>query len=510
MAEDTTANRGAEHGMKRAWRVPRVVMAVATAVPLVALAACTELLVEEPKDQLTTDNFYRSDADARAAIAAAYRPLSDQGLFGTAMKSALIMAADDATVGTREANAQIRAVSSMQWDASTPRVTHEPWAAWYDIVTKANLIIEKIPESAMSETVRSQVAGEAKFLRALSYFYLVRLWGDVPLVTTAAEQLGYPSRAPKEQLFAQILKDAQEAEAALPVSWPASEKGRAPKGAAQALLAELYLWRSSAEKTGEWQLAADAAKRIIDAGTYRLEPNYIAAFLPGSQNRGEEIFAAQATAAANGPTIRTADLFFPQEMGANAAGGFGSTIPLAWSFDSSYAPGDYRREVTYFTTGKTAAGASVKFPPHVFKYRPTSRPGPQDVNWPIYRYAEVLLFHAEALNELGRTAEAVTFLNQVRARARNGTGSEARAEPANYSGPLTIAALRDTIFEERRIETVFETDRWFDLVRRGPEFFVKALSRDPFATDVQVTDMLWPIPQRERDVNPNLTQNVGY
>jgi len=399
----------------------------------------------------------------------------------------------------------------MQWDATTPRVTHEPWWAWYDIVTKSNEIIERLPRATrMTEVVRAQVIGEAKFLRALSYFYLVRLWGDVPLVTTLEEQVGTPSRTPKEQVFAQILKDAQEAEAALPVSWPAAQKGRAPKAAAQALLAELHLWRSSAEQKNEWQLAADAAKRIIDAGTYRLEANYLNAFLPGSQNRAEEIFAAQATAVANGPQIRAADLFYPQELGANSAGGFASVVPLAWSYDSSYARGDYRRDVTYFTSGRTTAGALVTFPPHVYKYRPTTRPGPQDVNWPIYRYAEVLLFNAEALNELGRTAEAVTFLNQVRARARNGTGTENRPQPANYAGALTQDAVREAIFEERRIETVFETDRWFDIVRRGSAYFLNALRRDPFATDAEATDMLWPIPQREIDVNPNLIQNPGY
>ena len=203
-------------------------------------------------------------------------------------------------------------------------------------------------------------------------------------------------------------------------------------------------------------------------------------------------------------------MFYPQEMGANGTGGFAAAVPLAWSVDSSYAPGDYRKDVTYFTSGKTISGQTVTFAPHIYKYRPTSHPGPQDTNWPIYRYAEVLLFNAEALNELGRTAEAVTFLNQVRARARKGTGNENRPQPANYSGPMTQDAVRDAIIEERRIETVFEGDRWFDLIRRGPAYFLNAMKRDPYATDVTATDMLWPIPQRAIDANSNLTQNPGY
>ena len=495
-------------GARRAAPTLAAARRVVLPLALTLAAACNDLLVETPRDQLTTDSFFRTEADMRSAIAAAYRPLADAPLFGTSMKSALIIAADDARSGTAEENAQIVALSRLAWNAVTPRVT-DPWFGWYDVITKANLIVERLPEAQVSEASRTQVAGEAKFLRALGYFYLVRMYGDVPLVVTTAEQVGQPARTPKEQVYAQILKDAQEAEAALPARWDATNKGRAPKGAAQALLAEFHLWRSSAEQKNEWQLAADAAKRVIDSGVFQLEANYLNAFLPGSQNRAEEIFAAQASGATGAPTIRSADMFYPREMVANAAGGFGSMLPLQWSLDA-YPRGDYRFEVTYATSGRRADGRLVTFPPHVFKYRPTTRPGPLDVNWPIYRYAEVLLFNAEALNELGRTAEAVTFLNQVRARARRGTGAETRLQPANYAGALTQAAVRDTIFEERRLETAMEGDRWFDLVRRGPEYFQRMLARDPLATDVQLTDMLWPIPEREIDVNPNLTQNDGY
>lgn len=488
-------------------RIPAMLLAVL----LLPSGACTDLLTEQPKDIVTIENFYKSDADAVAAIAATYRPLSDANLFGTSMKSALIIAADDARVGSAEVNAQIIAISTLQYNATTPRVSTLPWAGWYDIITKANLIIETFPDNGnISATVKGQVIGEAKFLRALGYFYLVRLYGDVPLVLTAADQVGTPARTPKEQVFQQIMKDAGEAETALPANWPAAQRGRATKGAAEALLSEMYLWRSSAEGKNEWQLAADNAKKIIDGGQYKLEANYLNAFNPGSQLRTEEIFAAQATSATNGPTVRTADMFYPLEMGSSGTGGFGSAVPLVWATDSSYAPGDYRREVTYQTSGKTITGQTVTFIPHVFKYRPTTYPGPQNCNWPIYRYAEVLLFNAEALNELGRTAEAVTYLNMVRARARNGTGTENRAQPADYTAPLTQAAVREAIYDERRIETVFEGDRWFDIIRRGPAFFLAAMKRDAFATDVQATKMLWPIPQAEIAINPNLTQNPGY
>lgn len=503
------SNRETRRTASGPWRLRRTAV-VALAGSLLAGSACTDFLIEKPKDLLTIDNFYKSDADVRSAIAAVYRPLSDLGLFGTAMKSALIMAADDGRVGPREVNAAIIAASSLEWNSTTPRVTHQPWAGWYDIVTKSNTLIETLPAANnISETVKSQVIGEAKFLRALGYFYLVRLWGDVPLVLTAAQQVGLPSRTPKAEVFAQIIKDATEAEAALPLSWPTSEKGRAPKGAAQTLLSDVYLWRSSAEGTDEWQLAADAAKRVMDSNVYQLVPDFLQAFRPRSQFRSEEIFAAQATGVANGPEVRAADMFYPQEMGANSAGGFAAALPVPWSYNA-WAAGDYRREVTYFTSGRTTAGVLVTFEPHIYKYRPTTRPGPQDTNWPIYRYAEVLLFYAEAVNELNRPAEAVTYLNMIRARARRGTGAENRAQPADYSGALTQAMVRDTIIDERRKETVFEGDRWFDIIRRGSEYFLAALARDPTATGAAPNKMLWPIPQTELNANPNLEQNPGY
>ena len=146
----------------------------------------------------------------------------------------------------------------------------------------------------------------------------------------------------------------------------------------------------------------------------------------------------------------------------------------------------------------------------MYKYRPTARPGQQDVNWPIYRYADVLLMYAEALNEQGQTANAITYVNMLRARARNGTGSEARATPVDVSPALSQSDARTAIFAERKWELAYEGKRWFDLVRQGFTAFQVAESSDPTATNIQATRMLWPIPQAQIDLNPALTQNPGY
>jgi starch-binding outer membrane protein, SusD/RagB family len=309
-------------------------------------------------------------------------------------------------------------------------------------------------------------------------------------------------------VYARIIQDATEAEAVLPLSWDPANKGRATQGSADALLAELYLWRSSAEGKGEWQLAADAAKKIIDSGVYALLPNYIDAFLPRSEQRSEEVFAAQASNATGAPSLAIAYWTYPRALDPNGRGGWGTYQPLTWFIDS-YPAGDYRREVSFFTSGITPEGRDTTFLPHIYKYRPTNRPGPFDNNWPIYRYADVLLMYAEALNELGRSAEAIQYVNQVRARARKGTGNENRAQPADLP-PMGQAETREAIFQERHWELAFEGKRWFDMVRRGAEYFLAAEAQDPTATDPQATDMLWPIPQAQIDLNPQLTQNPGY
>jgi hypothetical protein len=476
-----------------------------------AAAACRDYLTETPRATIVADAYFKTANDARAAIAGAYRPLSTGSLWGTNLQWGLNAASDESRVGPEEENANIVALTQLRWTPTNPYVAGTStgggaWGGLYQMVTRANLVTERVPGIAMDETAKAQIVGEAKFLRALGYFYLVRLYGDVPLVTSSEQQAASAAagRTPQADVFAQIIKDATEAEAALPVSWPAADRGRAPKAAAQALLADVHLWRK------DWANAAASARRVVDAGTYALRPNYLDAFLPGSQNRSEEIFAAQATSTTGGVAVDIAVWTYPRFLDPNSAGGWGTYQPLPW-FIESYAPGDYRRDVSFFTRGRTSAGRDTSFLPHIYKFRPSQRPGlPQDVNFPIYRYADVLMILAEALNEQGQTAQAVALVNQVRARARNGAGGENRAQPADLPASLGAAEAREAIFRERTWEFAFEGKRWFDLVRRGPEYFTASLRRDPTAIDVQPTDMLWPIPQVQIDLNPQLVQNPGY
>ena len=472
--------------------------------------ACSDMLTEQPRDRITTDAFFKTAADAKAALAATYRPLSTQSLWGINLQWPLMAATDESRVGPEEENPNIVALTQLAWTTTNPYIAGSnsaggAWGGLYQMITRANLVLARVPDITMDETQKSQMLAEAKFLRALGYFYLVRLYGDVPLVLTPEDQAALGPRTPQADVFAQIVQDATEAEAVLPQSWGASDKGRATQGAAEALLAEQYLWR------GDWANAALFAKKIIDSGVYSLVPNYIDAFLPGSQNRSEEIFAAQSSSVTGAPAIDIAAWEYPRNMNPNANGGWGTWQPLQ-SFIDSYPAGDYRQEVSFFTSGIDPSGNIVTFLPHVYKYRPTARPGQQDVNWPIYRYADVLLMYAEALNEQGQTPEAIGYVNMVRARARNGTGAENRAAPADLPTGLSQADARAAIFDERKWELAFEGKRWFDLVRQGFTVFQTAEATDPtvIPENIQPTRMVWPIPQVQIDLNPQLTQNPGY
>jgi len=466
---------------------------------------CRDVLVEEPESFITPDVFYRTAADAEAAVNAAYAPLLNNTSFKINLWQGLDIASDEARAAPTEPNPEPGTVGRL---AMTPnsRNTSTPWPAFYSAITRANDVIDRVPAITMDSARKASIIGEASFVRALSYFYLVRLYGPVPLIVEASDPGRNAARAPAEEVYARVVADAEAAARALPARWTGANVGRATRGAALTLLADVYLTRK------EYARAAAYADSVIQLGAHSLAPNYALLFTAAGNNNPEHIFSIQAPGTT--PPLGSAFVFnyYPRELGVNRGGGFAVIQPTQKQY-TSYLAGDYRHEVTYATRWTAPDGRVVNVSyPHVAKYRPTQTTilGQGDVNIPLYRYAEVLLIQAEALNELGRTADAVRYLNEVRARARRGTGGEVRAEPADYVEPLTQDAVREAVYEERRWELAHEAKRWLDLIRRGDPFFSEQLRGDVEVVDLQPTDMLWPVPQSEIDVNPALTQNPGY
>ena len=161
-------------------RVGRLALALA----LIAAPACTDLLTEQPKDRISSDAFFQTAADAKAAIAATYRPLSTGSLWGTNLQWALNAATDESRVGPEEENPNIVALTQLSWTTTNPYIAGSnasggAWGGLYQMITRANLVLARVPDITMDDTQKAQILAEAKFLRALGYFYLVRLYGGV-------------------------------------------------------------------------------------------------------------------------------------------------------------------------------------------------------------------------------------------------------------------------------------------------------------------------------------------
>ncbi|HEV8383125.1 MAG TPA: RagB/SusD family nutrient uptake outer membrane protein [Gemmatimonadales bacterium] len=490
-----------------------------------AASGCDKWLTETPRAFPTTDTYYRTPGDIRSATLAAYHPLLSDDLWRWWLWLTMDLASDQVRMHPDEPNYGTYHPEFLLWDGTTSSVT-SPWNGLYAIVFRTNLVLSRAPSVEFPDsTERSRLMAEAKFLRGYAYVLLTKLYDDVPLLLSEEDHKNYSvPRSPVEDVQAAAISDLMAAESALPLTRPAGEWGRATKGAAEMVLADLYLWRASFGGTGEWQQAADWAKKVIDAGVWGLNDDYLSTFLPSNRRNKEMIWALVSSGVDGRTSMNLGCLILPRALGFGTGGGcevIGQ--PTAWHY-GSYIAGDYRKEVTYRTGGQSTDPniGSVTFAwPNVYKYRPTNGGvgGPPDTDFPLYRYADALLMYAEAQNELGNSAVAVTYLNMIRARARKGTGAETRAEPADYSGPVDVPSVRDAIYQERDWELAHEGKRWWDLVRRNsvePGYWATALETHdpkpaPWPSPAGLEyKMRWPLPQTELSLNHALTQNTGY
>lgn len=519
---------------------------LALAVGLV-VTACNDLLVEEPEGFTTTDTFFKTGADLNSATIAIYSALGGgnwSGLQGFGTWTAPELASDQARYDNREPNFNTQSPDFIDWSPTTGQ-TGGYWGVMYRVITRANLVLSKGPDIPSPDAeMKTYNLAEAKFLRAYAYLWLTKVYDDVPLLLSPEEQANpTPTRTPVEEIHQAMIQDLTEAEAELPATWPSTDGfgiptgGRATKAAAQMALADLYLWRSSFMVKNEWQQASDWAKKVIDAPTWSLEPDYIKAFRPANKGNREMIFVITNT----GVDSRTSNVFqlfyYPRDWGLDLGqgGGWGLIHPTDW-FWNSYRTGDYRRssgvnhtsEMAYVTGGcglSNLCATPLGDGPMPWKYKKSDGGAVWwlgDVDVPLYRFAEAILIYAEAQNELGNTGEAITHLNMIRARARQGDGGGPfveGTEPADYPAPGDPPSLRDAIYMERAWELAFEAKRWFDLVRRDsrePGYWRTELeAHDPNSFALrpltgQEFKKRFPIPESQIDANPALTQNPGY
>ncbi|MEO7989713.1 MAG: RagB/SusD family nutrient uptake outer membrane protein [Chryseolinea sp.] len=516
------------------------------ALSAIIAISCADFLAEEPQSIISEDQFYKTPTDALNAVNATYffyngggSNGSTQTAYNSLLQIGMEFATDEQYPGPGAVNADVRSFS-VHNHSSTNRTFYENWQQHYAGIKRANVAIDKIPsiDFGTNTALKDRYIGEAKFNRAFIYFNLVRLWGDVPLITEnqnfVRAQDYYVAKSAATEIYEQIEKDLTEAVTVLPNSYTGGDLGRATAGAAKALLAKVYLTKASfpLQITSHYQDAVNKAEEVLsplDGGTgvysYNLRTDYAHVFLPAFKNNEEHIFSAQYASnfQSQGRTDFPRTLpRFPSSFGivgtyADQVNFYTKGADKSFNVYKLYKVSDKRRKVSFATkyvNPKTNAkfGAPITnaaYPgdstPYFNKtYDPTAFaavPGEAATNVTLLRYAELLLIHAEAENEAnGPTTKAYKSLNRVRSRA---------GLPDLTAG-LTQDQFRDSLYVDRELELVYEYQRWFDLIRQrdadGNPSFVQKL-HDAGKVNAVDRNRWFPIPQIELDNNPLLEQN---
>ena len=497
----------------------------------IIFSGCTNL-TEVPPDALTPTTAFHTDAEVLAGVASVYAQLRTtmDDRFNVAEVST-----DEIIVPTRGSdwydNGRWLEVFKHTWTSSSGSALNDMNNTWNNLfagVARANLMIDVI-NTAGGPTAPQTVA-ELKTLRAWYYYMLMDMFGGVPLVTSTKVEA--TARAPRDSVFRFIESELNAARLVLPVSRPANQAGRVTRGAADAILASLYLnaqvYTGTVTAAGlskgaaRWQDAITAADRVINSGQYTLEPNWNKNFTPDNHDSKENIFYILDTdaAAGLGMNFPMRTLHYNQLIVQGGPwNGFAAVAETYNAFD----PADKRRNI--FLTGQQysfdtglpvndRAGKPLLFVVDIanekaaaenegarynkFVPKPTVPDGSsQPNNFPFFRLAEMYLIKGEALNELGQTAAGITEVNRIRERQFS------PAKPLNTG--MSQAEARAAIFTERWVELTVEGKRRTDMIRAGT--FTAARR---FKTADEPFKILFPIPQTQIATNQLLTQNPGY
>jgi hypothetical protein len=450
------------------------------ACTLFLLSGCKDYLNITPKSTLVEDSYYTNTGEVETGVINIYSALQN---------------VVPAEIVLSELRSDNMAPNLLEGDWGTIETFAETpsndfvgtfWRTAYATIAQANIVLKYLGNVTDADK-KARFEGEAKFARALMHFDLVRLYGDVPLVTTtltstATEEL---RRRPTAEVYATIITDLQTAVATLPTTWDAVNVGRATKGAAQTLLAKVYLTQ------GNYAAARPLLESVISSTTYQLLPSYANVFAASNEMNREIIFAIRYKTASNG---EGQGFSYDLSKDGNLRG-----KPQV-DLQALYVAGDTR-----LTASTTGTGSNM----YVNKFADAANTGSRrdsGTDWIVLRYADVLLMYAEVLNELGDTPGALSRLNAVRTRS---------GAPAYATTPTpSKATVQANIELERRLELVFEDQRWYDLLRTGRaqaamNAHFQAIGRTNLT--VPTYRLLYPIPQREIDLSKGIiTQNPGY
>jgi hypothetical protein len=457
-------------------------------------SGCSDFVDLNPPTIVRQDQYFKTQSDFTAAVNGLYSSL--RGYYANFYQFAELPSDNTEANGYNLASADL---DQLTWLTNTSSI-QSLWLNSYSTIARANIILDRIDAVTMDAVLKEQYKGEAKFVRALMYFNLVQFFGEVPLplkeVQTEEEAYTYV-RENVGKVYSQIQTDLLAAISTLPADYDAANKGKVTKGAAMGLLGKVYITNK--------QFAESAAilKTLVESNTYALLEKYEDVFRVDNPFNKEILFSVQYLGNGNGEGSNFSISFAPFGSGTDITSGGNPTGSNQGTLDlfNAFEAGDNRKNVAIMRYPSTGDPYTRKFLDKPI----AANEGNND--WPVLRYADVLLMYAEALNETGAADGVLTPLNAVRARAG------LAALPAGSQ-----EQLRDLIQKERRVELCFEGHRWFDLLRTRQMLPVMSKYKEMYEGkaylveyyEVDERKYLFPIPFRERSLNPSLTQNNGY
>ena len=469
----------------------------------VPFSSCDSELDVDPRHVQNEEDFLNNPENAVQLVNGVYNKMLNYNMYSFSWIGMTSITSDDADKGSTpsDTGTDKHKMDNLTFDASDISFA-DVWDGRYEGIYRANNAIFYLDQLDIDESLKNRLLGEVKFLRAFWYFDLVRCFGGVPVVVEkidlndveAINDIVFTKKT-KEEVYAQIELDLQDAVAALPLKsqYGPNDLGRATKGAAQALLAKVYLYQQ------KWTDAYNMSGEVMASGEYDLMDNYADVWREVGENQEESVFEVQATLTKG--IIGYTDVQGPR-----------GTPDLGWGFNTpsmglvnSYEEGDLRKEATVmFVPGVLWDGfiapSTWNNPRYNYKAYQSSiaeswngNKGETAKNLRLLKYSDVMLIRAEAAFQAGMAGEAEDLINELRERA----GLDEK----------TGITLQD-IYNERRWEMAMEHDRWFDLVRTGQAQAAMAAVGKTF---IPGTHEVFPIPQAQITASGGrLIQNNGY
>lgn len=473
-----------------------IIMSYVLTTLMVLCSSCGDFLNQEPISNGSVTGFYKTQADIEQGVAGAYNSLQSYKQYGANFIFFMEVRSDNTYTESITTSGGIYGDFDLFRTTSTNSILDLTWAGCYEGIQRCNIVLGNIDNVVMDETLRKQYKGEMLFIRALTYFNLVRIWGDVPLVIKEVkdpfEAFAF-TRTPSTEVYQQIVTDLNDAAGLLSDKVEKARTGAITVGAANALLGKVYLTLK------DYQKAENVLKKVIDSKVYNLLDNYGDVFNVLNKNSIESIFEIQYNKDVTDQGSRFANIFAPKgstEVTGGVGTSLGDNTPTEDLY-GKYEDGDLRKDISIgrISDGRLYCKKFVVAP---------VLPNQSDANFIVLRYADVLLMYVEALNENNYKTDGDAFLYLNKIRERAGLKAYTSEELPNQE------MFRGAVWNERRFELAFENHRWFDLLRTGKAVEIMNASTDGEFT-VESYQLIYPIPQSQIDAAPDkMMQNDRY